>query len=79
MHKPHTNCSITSYVENQDMINPIKFSDGSSIEWVNKETLRYADSSHTALIWVDFEQGFFNNGRIIMASSVKTWESCPQD
>ena len=59
------------------MTNTIKFTDGSSIEWVDKETLRYSDASHSVLVWVDFEPGFFNSGRIIKASSIIRWESYP--
>ena len=52
--------------------------DGSSIEWVDKETLRYTESNFSVLIWVDFEPGFFNSGRVIKSSSLATWESKPE-
>jgi hypothetical protein len=61
------------------MKNPIQFTDGSSIEWVDKETLRYSDGSHTVMVWVDFEPGFFSKGRIIKASSILKWDSCPSN
>jgi hypothetical protein len=57
------------------MSKPTSFPDGSSIEWVDKETLRYRDSAGSALVWVDFETGMFSKGRIIRASSIKLWES----
>lgn len=50
------------------------FDDGSSIEWVDKETLRYREGDLSALIWVDFEAGLFSNGRIIKSSSINHWE-----
>jgi hypothetical protein len=52
--------------------------DGSSLEWVDKETLRYTESSFSVLIWVDFEAGFFNGGRVIKLSSLATWNSRPE-
>jgi hypothetical protein len=63
----------------RDMSNKIKFEDGSSIEWVDRETLRYADEIHSALIWVDFSPGWFSRGRILKAASITRWESCPAD
>lgn len=51
------------------------FDDGSSIEWVDKESLRYRKERCSALIWVDFEPGFFRRGRIVKASSLAGWES----
>ena len=52
--------------------------DGSSLEWVDKETLRYKESSFSALIWVDFEPGIFNGGRVIKSYSLTSWESRPE-
>ncbi len=53
------------------------FEDGSSVEWIDRETLRYRRNGFSALIWVDFEPGFFTNGRIIRSSSLKNWETVP--
>ena len=50
------------------------FDDGSSIEWVDKETLRYMEGDLSALIWVDFETGLFSSGRIIKSSTLSHWE-----
>ncbi len=61
------------------MTTQMNFLDGSLVQWVDKETLRYSDSDHTALIWVDFEPGFFTGGRVIKASSIAKWESCPSN
>ncbi|MFZ3017855.1 MAG: hypothetical protein WA056_05305 [Gallionella sp.] len=52
--------------------------DGSSLEWVDKETLRYTENGFSTLIWVDFEPGFFNGGRVIKSSSLTSWESRPE-
>jgi hypothetical protein len=49
--------------------------DGTSIEWVDKETLRYADASRSALIWVDFAPGLFSRKRVIHSSSIDNWEA----
>jgi hypothetical protein len=61
------------------MPNLVRFSDGSLVKWVDRETLQYSDSSHIVLIWVDFEPGFFSNGRIIKASSISKWDSFPSN
>ena len=53
----------------------IEFPDGSKVEWVDRETLRYSEDPKSVLIWVDFEPGFFSRGRIIKASSIQQWES----
>ena len=52
--------------------------DGSSLEWVDKETLRYTESTFSVFIWVDFEPGFLNGGRVIKSSSLTTWNSKPE-
>jgi hypothetical protein len=52
--------------------------DGSVIEWVDKGTLRYTENGFSVSIWVDFEPGFFNSGRIIKSSSIVRWDSRPE-
>lgn len=52
--------------------------DGSSLEWVDKETLKYTEGRFTVLIWVDFEAGFFSGGRIIKYSSLASWNTKPE-
>ena len=59
------------------MTKKIVFDDDSIVEWVDKETLRYSKGIFSALVWVDFEPGFFSQGRIIRASSITEWESKP--
>ena len=54
------------------------FDDGSTIDWVDKETLRYSENGYSVSIWVDFEEGFFNSGRIIKSSSISRWNSYPE-
>ncbi|MGH8237217.1 MAG: hypothetical protein ACREXP_09380 [Steroidobacteraceae bacterium] len=56
---------------------PYRFDDGSSIEVVDRETLRYVESGFETLIWVDAEPGMFKAGRIIMASSIERWTKAP--
>jgi len=53
------------------------FNDGSSIEWINREGLRYIENDFSVLIWVDFASGFFSKERIIKLSSIKYWNSKP--
>ena len=55
------------------------FDDGSLIEWVDKETLKYSEGEFSVLIWVDFEPGFFSGGRIIKSSSILTWDKKPSE
>lgn len=54
------------------------FSDGSSLEWVDRETLRYIEGDCALSIWVDyFSKGLFSAGRVIKVSSMKKWDSKP--
>lgn len=55
------------------------FDDGSSIEWIDKETLKYTDNGYSVSIWVDYEPGFLNNDRIIKSSSLLHWEVKPDE
>lgn len=59
------------------MAKTYSFDDGSVIEWVDRETLRYSEGNFSSLIWVDFEPGIFNSGRIINSSSIVRWERSP--
>ena len=52
--------------------------DDSVIEWIDKETLKYSENDFSVSIWVDFEPGFFNSGRIIKASSLEYWNRMPE-
>jgi len=55
------------------------FNDGSSIEWIDRETLQYLEGEFSVLVWVDFEPGFFSNGKIIKASSIIKWDTKPDE
>ena len=55
----------------------VAFDDGSSIEWVNRESLRYIEPGYVALLWVDYEPGFFNRGRVLMMESLRRWHEAP--
>jgi hypothetical protein len=54
------------------------FEDGSSVEWVDKETLKYIRGKFSVLVWVDFEPGFFSTGRIVKSSSIEKWKTSPE-
>jgi hypothetical protein len=60
------------------MSNPYLLDDGSVIEWVDKETLRYTENGFTGSIWVDFKPGFFNSGRIIKSFSIVRRDGRPE-
>jgi hypothetical protein len=60
------------------MTTKIIFNDGSSIEWVDKETIKYIEGKFSLLIWVDFAPGFFSNERIIKTNSMKSWNTTPE-
>jgi hypothetical protein len=60
------------------MSKPHLHDDGSVIEWVDKETLRYTENGFSVSIWVDFEPGFFNSRRIIKSSSIVRWDIRPE-
>ncbi len=52
------------------------FDDDSSIEWVDKETLKYSESGFSVLIWVDYYKvGFLTYGRVIKTSSIVNWNT----
>jgi hypothetical protein len=53
------------------------FEDGSSIEWIDRETLRYRKGDFSVSIWVDFAPGFFVKGRILAQSSITNWATKP--
>ena len=59
------------------MSNIYLFNDGSSIEWINREGLKYIENGFSVLIWVDFASGFFSKRRIIKLSSIKYWNNKP--
>ena len=54
------------------------FDDGSSVEWIDKETIKYTEGDYSLLIWVDFEPGFFSYGRTIKSASIETWDTKPR-
>ena len=56
---------------------PYTTESGSTITWVDRETLRYSINGYFVLIWVDYEPGFFNSGRIIKMKSIIKWTSKP--
>lgn len=49
------------------------FSDGSSIEWIDRETIKYQEAGRYAFIWVDYAPGFFSRGRILKSNSIEYW------
>ncbi len=53
----------------------IDFEDGSSVEWMDKETVKYSRSGKNALVWVDYEPGFFSSGRIIRSGEILGWQN----
>jgi hypothetical protein len=53
------------------------FEDGSFIEWADRESLRYTEPGYVALLWVDYEPGFFNRGRVLMMKSLCRWHEAP--
>jgi hypothetical protein len=55
------------------------FDNGSYVEWVDRETLKYTSGDFSVLVWVDFEPGLFSGGRIIKASSIKNWDAKPAE
>jgi hypothetical protein len=56
----------------------IVFDDGGRITWKDKETLRYEESGYVALVWVDYEPGFFRRGRILRQESLERWNVFPK-
>ena len=54
------------------------FSDGSFVEWVNRETIRYCEGDFSLIVVADFDSGFFSNTRVIKASSINLWDKAPK-
>ncbi len=54
------------------------FDDGSSVEWIDRETLKYSRGEFSVLVWIDSEPGVFSTGRIIRMSSIRNWETSPE-
>jgi len=55
------------------------FKDGSIVEWIDKETLRYKKNNCFVDVWVDWKQtGWFSSTRIIKASLLENW-NCLDD
>jgi hypothetical protein len=59
------------------MRNVFMLDDGSSIQWVDKESLAYKENGFEVTVWVDFEPGFFSRGRILKLSSLGSWSKWP--
>lgn len=54
------------------------FDDGSSIEWEDRQSLKYDEGNgYMALIWVDDEPGFFSRGMVLMIQSLDRWREAP--
>ena len=57
----------------------LHFDDGSRMEWIDRETLRYVDGNLAVAIWTDFEPGIFSSGRVVRESEIKRWSTSPED
>lgn len=52
----------------------IQFEDGTVVAIEDRETVRYTHDDKVALVWVDYEPGFFSRGRVIKLSSIQSWK-----
>ena len=50
---------------------------GATVEWVDRETVRYTDNGNSTLVWVDYEPGFFSSGRVLRTESISKWQAHP--
>lgn len=68
-------CKGTAPILNQSKDAKTKvFEDGSSLEWVAKDTLRYTEGRSVLFIRVEQAPGFFSNGRVVWGrASLKKW------
>ena len=54
------------------------FDDDSLVIWKDRESVRYEEKDGRAVIvWVDYDAGFFNRGRIIKENSLEYWHTSP--
>lgn len=56
----------------------VTFDDGSRITWKGREALLYEEPGYMALLWVDYELGFFKRGRVLRSDSLDYWSVFPQ-
>jgi len=51
------------------------FPDGSKIEWVDRETIKYTEGENTVNIWMDHVPFAFPGKMIIKHESLRFWEA----
>ena len=56
-----------------------KFYDGTSMEWLDKESLKYTENDHVAYIWVDYGSGIFKVNRVLKTEFLNEWKVHPQN
>lgn len=48
-----------------------------TIEWVNRDAIRYTEGGYSVLVWVTSEPGFLRRRRVIQSSCLLEWENAP--
>ena len=60
--------------------NSLNFSDGSWVEYVDRETIKYREGDYSVLVWVDyFKTRFLCYGRAINIDAIEVWDTYPDD
>ena len=52
---------------------------GALIKWVDKETFLYLKDDFSVLLWVDYEIGIFNSGRVMRIKNPMHWDAHPEN
>ena len=50
---------------------------GATVEWVDRETVKYTENDKSTLVWVDYEAGLLTSGRVLHRYSISKWKVHP--
>lgn len=55
------------------------FFDGTTLEWLDRESLKYTDNGYVVIIWVDYGAGLFKVKRKLKTESLSEWNEIPEN
>lgn len=53
------------------------FPDGSTVAWLDRQTVRYERDGFVVLVWIDFDEGLSIGKRVIKIESIQSWTEIP--
>lgn len=60
------------------MLKEQSFPDGSTVAWLDRQTVRYKRHGFVVLVWIDFDEGLSIGKRVIKVESIQSWTEMPQ-